>query len=77
MIFFGLTSSSCAHGVYFSASSLVSGSQDIYGKILKIGMETKQCTVCSRHMTNQEMIPFKKFVRRTILDTDIPLNLYS
>ena len=51
----------------------MSGSQDIYGKILKTGLETKQCTVCSRHMTDQEIVPFKKFVRQTILDIGSPL----
>lgn len=39
----------------------------IYEKLLSVGKAKKTCTVCNRHLNDQEMVVFEKFVRFVLL----------
>jgi DNA repair protein RAD50 len=43
-------------------SGNLSGASGIYEKLLKDGKAKKACTVCDRHLDDQEMVVFEKFV---------------
>lgn len=38
---------------------------DVYEKLLRLGRNRKRCAACDRHMNDQEMAVFERYVRRT------------
>ena len=46
-----------------SLAGTMLGTSSVYKSLLKAGQQKKSCTVCNRHLSDQEMVVFEKYVR--------------
>lgn len=41
----------------------LSGGSAVYESLLRVGKQKKLCTACNRHLSDQELVVFEKYVR--------------
>lgn len=51
------------HASQFRLGGSMSGGSAVYESLLRVGKQKKLCTACNRHLDDQELIVFEKYVR--------------